>query len=205
MDKKVVRASYESCLDATARLSAYATSQPFKGANEVNNRQDILATDDLIVFCIHARRLVENVGLNKFVKQSQMQTSDGTSMSLWKIIGCLIHHDMLEVIRCGSRFKMLQISLEGLSREEFFRRAEKEMRKPPYSEPIPPHVLFKSDKIHYTLINLVEFQQMFSQEILPEVVRKSLDKGFCLIDDPFKDLDMSEEALSALNRMRSKA
>lgn len=202
MDKKVVRASYESCLNAAARLSAFATSKPFPGVTELNRRQDILAIEDLISFCIHARRLIENVGLKKRLSQVKIETSDGTSLSLWKIIGCLIHHDMLEIIRCGTRFRMLQASIDGASREEFFRKVEGEIKKPPYSEPITPHIIFKSDKIHYTLINLSKFLQIFSQEIFSEVIKVTFEEGLLLLDDPMKDLDMSEEAFRALHRIK---
>lgn len=61
MNKTLARVSYESCLGITARLAAYATCIPFLGATEVNQRQDFLAETDLIEFCIHARRLLENV------------------------------------------------------------------------------------------------------------------------------------------------
>ncbi len=202
MDKKVVRASYESCLDITARLAAYVTSSPLLEAIEVNKRQDILAEDDLIVFCIYARRLVENAGLGKLLNQTTMKTSDGTSLSLWKIIGYLIHHDLLIILRCETRFRMLQASLEGASKDEFFKKVEGEMKKSPYSEPIQPHVLFKSDIIHYTLINLVEFLQIFSQEIIPKIIKKALDEDLYLLDDPLRDLDISEEGLRALSRIR---
>ncbi|MBL4803924.1 MAG: hypothetical protein JKY71_03590 [Alphaproteobacteria bacterium] len=201
MDKKVVRASYESCLDATARLASYATSKPFSGASEINERQDTLAADDLIAFCIHARRLVENVGLKELLNKTAMETSDRSLISLWKIIGCLIHHDLLMIFRCETRFKMLQASLTGATGEEFFKMVESEIKTPAYSEPIPPHVLFKSDRIHYTLINLVRFMQIFSQDILPAVIDKALDQGLCLLDDPLQDMT-EEERVRALSRAK---
>jgi hypothetical protein len=36
--------------------------RPHIGVTEINVRQGILAADDLISFCIHARRLAENMG-----------------------------------------------------------------------------------------------------------------------------------------------
>ncbi|MGH1404142.1 MAG: hypothetical protein ACRBDL_07850 [Alphaproteobacteria bacterium] len=192
IDKKVVRASYESCLDATARLSAYATSRPFAGAADVNERQDTLATNDLISFCIHARRLVENMGLIELLNKTTMETSDRSTISLWKIIGCLIHHDLLMIFRCETRFKMLQASLSGAQGEEFLKMVETQIKTPAYSEPITPHILFKSDRIHYTLINLARFIQLFSQDILPTVVDKALDQGLCLQDDPLQDMTEEE-------------
>lgn len=199
MDKKVVRSSYESCLDATARLSAFATSKPFPDALEVNERQDVLATDDLISFCIHARRLIENTGLKDLLSKTTMETSDRSQISLWKIIGCLIHHDELVIIRSAVRFRMLQETLDGTTGEEFFKKVQHEIKKPQYSEPITPHVLFKSDKIHYTLINLTGFVQIFSEDIILEVVKKAQGEGLYLMDDPLRDLS-EEERMRILSR-----
>ena len=168
MDKKVVRSSYENCLDATARLSAYATSKPFSDAYETNLRQDVLAVDDLTIFCIHARRLVENIGLKDLLRQTTMRASDNTPWSLWKIIGCLIHHDLIQIIRCQTQFRMLQARLKGPEGAEYFEKIENDLLKRPYSEPMSPQVLFKSDRIHYTMIDLTEFIRIFSE-------KKSLD------------------------------
>lgn len=202
MDKKAVRASYESCLGATARLSAYATSKPFAQAADVNERQDALAIDDLIVFCIHARRLVENVGLKDLLSKTTMETSDRSLISLWKIIGCLIHHDLLMIFRCETRFKMLQASLSGAQGEEFFKMVEAQIKTPAFSKPITPHILFKSDRIHYTLINLERFMQLFSQDIIPAVIDKALDQELCLLDNPLQDMT-KEECLRILSRVTS--
>jgi hypothetical protein len=195
MDKKVVRASYERCLNATARLSAYATSKPIL-ITEVNWRQDILAVDDLSDFCIHARRLIENIGLKNLLYQQSMESSDGQSpLSLGKIIGRLIHHNTLEIIRCGTRFRMLQARVSGVEGDEFFKKVEPEMRKPPFSEPITPHILFQSDRSDgMRLINLVIFLQIFSEKILLEVHTSNHWLG----DDLFKDLDMTEEDVRKL-------
>ena len=199
MDKKVVRSSYESFLDATARLAAYATSKPFSEAFEVNERQDILAADDLVVFCVHARRLVENVGLRKLLSQTNVKVSDGSSIALWKVIGCLIHHDLLMIFRCEARFRMLQASLAGVAGDEFFKKIEAEIKTPAYSVPISPQVLFKSDRIHYTMINLAQFLQIFSQDIIPALIKKALDEGLCLLDDPLKDFNEAEKQRALSN------
>ena len=201
MNKQVIRSSYESCLDATARLSAYVTSKPFLNAFETNERQDVLAANDLVVFCIHARRLIENVELKDFVNKTTMETSDRSLISLWRIIGCLIHHDELIIIRDQTRFRMLQAALDGAKGEEFFKRVENEMQKPCYSEPLTPHVLFKSDKIHYTLINLVRFIQLFSEDIILEVIQKAQNEGLYLHDDPLRDLD-DNQRMQILSRVK---
>lgn len=190
MDKKVVRASYESSLSAIARLSAYATSKPIL-INEVNERQDILASDDLIDFCIHARRLVDNMDLKDLLYQTKIETNDEKGLlSIGQIIGYLIHHDVLMIFRCGVRFRMFQKWAKGTSREEFFKNVETEIQQTAFSEPITPHILFQSDRSDgLRLINLVTFLEAFSDKILLEILKIN----YWLQDDLFKDLDMTKE------------
>lgn len=199
MDKKVVRASYESCLNAIARLSAYATCNPIL-INEVNDRQDILAADDLIDFCIHARRLVDNMDLRDILYQAKMETSDAKApLSLGQIIGYLIHHDVLMIFRCGVRFRMLQKWIKAKARDDFFEDVEAEIQQTAFSEPITPHILFQSDRSDgLRLINLVTFLKTFSDAVLLEILKSN----HWLQDDLFKDLDMTEEdARRVLSRM----
>jgi hypothetical protein len=190
MDKKLVRASYESCLSATARLSAYATSKPIL-ITEVNERQDILAADDLIDFCIHARRLVDNTDLRDLLYQAKIETNDAKDpLSVGQIIGYLIHHNVLMIFRCGVRFRMFQKWIKGKTRDEFFKNVETEIQQPAFSEPITPHILFQSDRSDgMRLINLVTFLEIFSEKILLEILKTN----HWLQDDLFKDLDLTEE------------
>lgn len=199
MDKKVVRASYDACLVGVARLSAYATSSPVL-ITEVHVQQDILATNDLISFCIHARRLIDNIDSKDLLYQTVMDSNDGMPpISIGKIIGCLIHHDTLEIIRCETRLNMLRVSSEGFKGDDFFAKVENEMNKLPYSEPIMPLILFKSDRSEgMRLINLVIFLQIFSKEILLEVIKQNI----WLQDDLLKDSDMAEDILHFLSRIK---
>lgn len=200
MDKTVVRASYEGCLNSTARLSAYATSRPIS-ITEVHCRQDILATDDLIEFCVHTRRFIENVGLKNLLHEEKMETNDGKApLSLGKTIGCLIHHDTLDIIRCGTRFRMFKEGIKGHAGDDFFKKIKHDMQRKPYSEPITPLVLFQSDRSDgMRLLNLAVFLQVFSEKILLEAIKAN----HWLQDDFFKDLDMNEnDARQLIERIR---
>ena len=202
MDKKVVRASYESCLDATARLAAYATSKPLSKASDVSGRQDILAADDLIAFSIHARRLIDNVTLYDFTNQMMVKCADGSSMSLWRVLGALIHHDELVILRCATRLRMLEAMVESKTDDEYWERVMPELTRETYSEPVPPLILFKSDKVARTVVDLVELLQIFSQEILTAVIKRASDEGLYLDDDPFEDVDVSDKAIEVLSQLR---
>lgn len=200
MDKKVVRASYENCLNGLARLNAYATSNPSIGITEINVRQDILAADDLIFFCIHARRLLENVGCKELSKKIFIDHANGTSFSLWKIIGHLIHHDELEILRCNTRMRYLEDRLNGKTHEEALERIIAE-NKLPYSEPIAPRIVFKADQTEHTIMNLETFLRLFSKEILPEIINHALNQGLDLRDNPLQDLEITEELRLMLSRL----
>jgi hypothetical protein len=117
MDKKVVRSSYESYLSVVARLSAFVTARPFF-FTELSVRQDILAAQDLLSFCLHARRLVENAGLRALACNTYMGYSDGGVKSLWEILGYLIHHNEFNIIRCESQFRRLREAEGGVSNRE---------------------------------------------------------------------------------------
>lgn len=204
MDKILVRSNYENCLDAAARLCAYATSKPFEGAFEVNGRQDALAINDLIVFSLHARRLVESIGLKDLANQLAIQISGGGSLSLWKIIGYLIHHDDLLIIRSATRLRMLNASIKSQTKDEFWQTVKPDLTKGSYSESIPPLILFKSDKIGYTMISLADFLKRFSEEIILEVIKKAGTNNLILTENPLEDLDISEKDIKlALSGIRT--
>jgi len=190
MDKKIVRASYESCLNASARLLAYSTSRPIS-ITEVHERQDILAEEDLIAFCIHARRLIENADLIDLAKEVQIDTNDNREpQSIWQILGYLIHHDTLLIIRCATRFRMLMRNLEGLTGEEYLKSTKDDWRKTPYSEPVAPTIFFKSDRTKgFRMFALGKFLEIFSRSIL----ETALTNNKWLQDDVFKDTDLTEE------------
>lgn len=62
----------------------------------VIDRLDILAADDLIYFCIYARRLLDKRDLRDLLYQAMIITSDSKTLYMWRqIFGYLIHHDVL--------------------------------------------------------------------------------------------------------------
>jgi hypothetical protein len=59
---RVIRHAYEEVLTACARLISFSTAGPSIEDGPINERQELLAVEDLISFAIHARRLIENTG-----------------------------------------------------------------------------------------------------------------------------------------------
>lgn len=202
MNKKIVRANYESCLNAIARLSAFATSTPYVDALEVNQRQDILANEDLIVFCIHARRLIESMELREIAHNTQIKTGESKNESLWRVINYIIHHDELEIIRSATRVRMIKALNESKTKKEYWERISTDLNKKSYSEPISPFILVKSQHTEFLSISLAEIIQVFSEMIILEVIKKADSSGLQLIDDPFQDIELSDEGLEQLSRHR---
>lgn len=77
-----------------------------------------------------------------------------------------------------------------------------ELFKGSYSEPVSPLVLFKSDQVKMKAIDLAEVLQIFSQKILPEIIKKASNERLYLNDDPFEDIDLTEKTLEVLTQIR---
>jgi hypothetical protein len=106
---RVIRHAYEEVLTACARLISFSTGSPSIGDGPINDRQEMLAMEDLISFAIDARRLIETTGqqsrFNKieivfssrpiaFPNRSKLQ-----KIRIWKAITRIIHNRNVEIIR----------------------------------------------------------------------------------------------------------
>jgi hypothetical protein len=60
-NRDAIRHAYENVLTASARLAAFATCEPTDARQWlINTRQQLLATNDLVIFAINARRLMDS-------------------------------------------------------------------------------------------------------------------------------------------------
>jgi hypothetical protein len=59
---RVIRHAHEEVPTACARLISFSTGGPSIGDGPIDERQELLAMEDLINFGIHARRLIETTG-----------------------------------------------------------------------------------------------------------------------------------------------
>jgi hypothetical protein len=100
---KVIRHAYNNVLSASARLISFATGIPTASRDQlINERQRLLAADDLITFAIHARRLIENTESHEqFRKVFITTTLDGKELQvpITTIINKLIHHKYIKIAR----------------------------------------------------------------------------------------------------------
>lgn len=92
-----------------------------------------------------------------------MDCKNCPSLSLWRIINGLIHHDELVIMRCATRLRMFKIIVKnGSIRERYWDQIQPEFNKRPYSEPVPPVLLLKSDQMKMTYVCLEDFIKKFS-------------------------------------------
>jgi hypothetical protein len=157
---RIIRHAYEEVLTACARLISFSTGGPSIGDGPIDERQEMLAIEDLISFAIHARRLIENTGqqarFNKteivFPGRSKLQR-----LRIWKIINGIIHNRKVEIIR------------DIWSREALFRnRLEVVLANIP-NENFPPMVIVTSEK-GIMVFPVRELIETFQEKILSPVI-----------------------------------
>jgi hypothetical protein len=110
IDRALLRQSYASALEKTGRLTTYALADGLVNAeDEVAERCRQLAVDDLILLSISLRRLIEATSLQAKARNTWVSTlrfaDDGYEtrasrvgqMSLWTLLGIVVHSRMLQV------------------------------------------------------------------------------------------------------------
>jgi hypothetical protein len=101
-DHAVIRNAYDNALTAGARLDSFATARRRLSDIHIAVRQEIVARDDLILFAIHTRRLIENtVGRQhaNTVKFRAAYDRKICDIAFWRAINVIIHHRTISIIR----------------------------------------------------------------------------------------------------------
>jgi hypothetical protein len=169
-----IRHAYENVLTAGARLAAFATCQPIQSPEHlISGRQKILAVDDLVIFAINARRLMDSSGtLKKFsrlmfpttefsTEQNQINT---VALAITKIINTFVHHRFLEIMRFEHEFV---VSDPNGGRDAIY-LYEKYLEIGNAS--FPPMVAVKSDQGGLIVIKLAEMLEFFENEVLLPII-----------------------------------
>jgi hypothetical protein len=102
-DAAAIRSIYEPLLDRCARLTAYAQPSERYVHWPVFERQERLATDDLIVFSLYARRFFHATSLvtlaHNVVIPLGLVRFSGQETSMWRVINTIIHNDEVFIFR----------------------------------------------------------------------------------------------------------
>jgi hypothetical protein len=170
-NKLVIRHAYENALTACARLASFALSEPINDAgHRISERQKILAANDLVVFAINARRLMDavrllgqftRVTLPTVVKKDQALAEPVKSdVAITKIINALIHHNALDIIR----FMREVLPTGGLSALEMMKRYEEVG-----DASFPPMIHVRSERYLF-VFRLKDILEIFARDVLDPIV-----------------------------------
>jgi hypothetical protein len=161
-DHQVIRHAYENVLTTSARLIAFATGKPSNSRNGyIEHRQDILAIDDLTIFAINSRRLMENtssLGRFSIVNINVISNLRWVPIPITRIINVIIHH------------KRLTISRSSVSQHFDFNDWSAEDWKGKNLRYFSPMVMVVSDHNKRIAFELAKLIEIFELEILEPIV-----------------------------------
>ncbi len=181
--QSLVKHAFESVVSRGARLASYASAKGLKGGIDIYEKQDVLALDDLLVFSIHARRLIETAHKSNVAKAAKITLWGidvrGTSVevftrqnpiSFWKLVNSIIHSVHIEMIRNTTE---AAIVYGGVNRDDPYALI-KGMRN------IKTKCLIISDRKEKFIVDLKQMIEVFANDVLDEVIEHWEDKNLYL-------------------------
>lgn len=184
----LIRPAYEGVLDRMARLASFGTSKPIASNIEIGQRQEAQAVDDLLLFAIYARRLLKctntftlaknvSIGLWKFTgSEAEIRcclTSE--TISLWKLLGVTVHHELIEIVRYHLQAKILfGCGLSSLVEDLLVGETAYHFN---------PKVIVKSDKSDAMMFDILQIVDQFQNKLLYPVVSACEDEAVYLEKD----------------------
>jgi hypothetical protein len=182
-------------VDACSRLDSFARAESASDNDEVLARQETLATDELVVFSLHARRLISDARVEKIAASEVIPTigldvsreiysfpKNGKSVSVADVYNAIIHHRQLDIIRNSSQ----------IVRFAAFART----RKPPTIKDYvnhktlwyAPKLWVRPNKPGIVAVELVDLIDIFLSRVLSPLVDRCADDGLFLERAPLEDL-----------------
>lgn len=177
-EEKLIKFSYEGCLEQTARLQAYAASKPLLNADIVNEKQDLLVINDIVVFALHARRLIDSSRYN--LANSISIPTKKESLSVRRILGYIIHNTKIEVFRTKFHMKLDDAFIKHGTTDEIIDYMLDDLKKNPYKSSIPPIIILRSDKSEIIEFKLEDLVRTFAEKILTKIVQSCEEYGLYL-------------------------
>lgn len=184
----LIEQSYEGVLDRAARLASFGTSKPIESDTDIGTRQERQTVDDILMFAIHARRLITatsatslarnvSVGLWEFAgTQSDIRfILSSRVVSMWRLLGIIIHYDRLDVVRYQLQVK----TILGASLNSAF----EDILSGPHKYYFSPKIFLKSDKSEAFIVDILQMAYAFLDKVLYPIVRVCEDNQIFLESD----------------------
>jgi hypothetical protein len=166
-------------IDRLARLYSYGNSLPPIELDEVIERGERLAKDDLLNFAIHARRLLTIAEAIHLAPKAQVPTykfgeeeskieviKSNSPVDVWRIINTIVHHDRLFFL--NSSFAVRIYTLGKIDEGDFLRSNRDSML---------PMIVVASDKVKPFSFELKEFVNIFYDGVVSPLVEFLSSKG----------------------------
>jgi hypothetical protein len=110
-DHSVVRHAYENVLTAAARLHSFATGQLPANDGPLQQRQIMLAVDDLVSFSTNGRRLIKNTLGQRWAQNVlvpvRTDSPQTTTATINRVVNVIVHHKRLEIMRTAQDARMM--------------------------------------------------------------------------------------------------
>jgi hypothetical protein len=173
--RQVVKHSYENAITAAARLHSFATGNFSISGGPIQDRQELLATDDMLSLAFHSRRLIDNTMSLKRASQVLVQATVKPGLDyipITRIINVLIHHKEIVSIRSEFDFdryfgkSIFDRWLNGI-----------EDRK------INPICIVTSDKDALIGFRIKEFIEVYHKKIIEPIIDLCDENNLFLTDD----------------------
>jgi len=184
-DKLLIRHAYEGTIDRGARLATFATSKPLEAHTEIESRRTEQAIDDVLLFAVYARRLIERTSTKSLAQNVSIGLWDfagsydhinfvlrSETIPFWKLLGILIHHQSIEVIR-------RQFDAKLFAGADFV-HVIPEMLVGTHVSWIQPKIIVRSDRSKIYVFDSLQFIGAFQEKILSSAVVFCEDNGLDL-------------------------
>jgi hypothetical protein len=149
---------------------------------ELDARQIALAIDDLVIFSLNARRLIDDTDMRTLAQNVNVATfkivqrpetwefeKGEEKISVWRLVNIIVHHETLELLRStfDLLLKVLPDPVEALLHDK-------------RSVKYPAMLLVKSDQSSLLAIELGDFLTSFLEQVLSPIVDKCEDRHIYL-------------------------
>lgn len=184
----LIEQSYEGVMDRAARLVSFGTSKPIDSETGIEKRQERQTVDDILMFAIHARRLITAAGAVSLANNVSVGLWEfgGTQtdirfvlspkiISIWKFLGVVVHYELLEVVRYKLQVKyLLRVNLHSTFDEIF---------SGPHKYNFPSKIFIKSDKNDAIIVDILQMTNLFLEKILHPIMEICEDHEIYLETD----------------------
>jgi hypothetical protein len=155
-----IRHAYENVTTSSARLFSFSTGRAPTSDGPIADQQTLLASDDLVAFAIHGRRLIENTISGKRARHVlvPVATKDAKQyIPITKLINALIHHRDILILRTEQEVRIWS----GVRRLEDFLIANRKSIKP---------ICFVTSEKESIMFRIEEMVEVFQEKILEQII-----------------------------------